>query len=307
MVARGTPLRGSSALPDGRGSFAHYSTLIGESGWGSYVDAMTRIADSVPPRGALDPPTYAAFIRAEGARLLAAYETGPASARVPACPEWTLTDLVAHTGRVHRWAAEIVRTGEFPGGGSDTVPGPDGSELGPWYAESVELLLDRLAATDPAQPTWVFGDGGTAEFWSRRQAHEVCVHRVDAELAIGLRPVVDPDLAADGVGEVVEVMMPRSQRFGPHRLVAPVLLRCTDHAGRWLVSPPAEPGGVPVGTGPALTDAEAASAAATVAGTAGDLLLALWRRLPADELGRRLTVEGDQAAARAALDARVVP
>ncbi|GAA2755749.1 maleylpyruvate isomerase family mycothiol-dependent enzyme [Actinopolymorpha rutila] len=268
---------------------------------------MTRIADSVPAHGALDPPSYAAFIRAEGARLLAAYETGPDSARVPACPEWTLADLVAHTGRVHRWAAEIVRTGDFPGGGSSTVPGPGDSELGPWYAESVGLLLDQLAVTDPAQPTWAFGDGGTAEFWSRRQAHEVCVHRVDAELAIGGTPVVDPDLAADGVGEVVEVMMPRSQRFGPHRPIAPVLLRCTDQSSRWLVSPPAEPDGVPAGIGPTLTDTEAASAAATIAGTAGDLLLALWRRLPAGELDRRFAVDGDQAAARAVLDVRVVP
>ncbi|MFD2079255.1 TIGR03083 family protein [Actinopolymorpha cephalotaxi] len=268
---------------------------------------MNNPANSVPLHGALDPPAYAAFIRAEAARLLAAYETGPDTARVPSCPKWTLADLVAHTGRVHRWAAKIVRTGEFPGGGSDTVPSPADSELGPWYAESVDLLLDQLAATDPARPTWAFGDGGTAEFWSRRQAHEVCIHRVDAEQAVGGTPVVDPDLAADGVGEVVEVMMPRSQRFGPHRLLAPVLLRCTDHAGRWLVSPPAEPDGVPVGIGPALTDTEAAAATATVTGTAGDLLLALWRRLPADDLGRRLTVDGDQAAARAALDVRVVP
>ncbi|MET9022203.1 maleylpyruvate isomerase family mycothiol-dependent enzyme [Actinopolymorpha sp. NPDC004070] len=268
---------------------------------------MNNPADSVPLHGAFDPPAYAAFIRAEAARLLAAYQTGPATARVPSCPEWSLADLVAHTGRVHRWAARIVRTGEFPGGGSSTVPAPVGPELGPWYAESVEVLLDQLAATDPARPTWAFGDGGTAEFWSRRQTHEVCIHRADAELAIGVRPVVDPGLAADGVGEVVEVMMPRSERFGPHRLVAPVLLTYTDHPDRWLVSPPAEPDGVPVGIGPALTDTEVAAATATVAGTAGDLLLALWRRLPATEHGCRFTVDGDQAAARAVLDVRVVP
>ncbi len=268
---------------------------------------MNTPADSVPLHGAFDPPTYATCIRAEAERLLAAYETGPDTARVPACPEWTLADLVRHTGRVHRWAARIVRTGKFPGGGSSTVPAPDGSELGPWYAESVDLLLGDLAATDPSRPTWAFGDGGTAEFWSRRQAHEVCIHRVDAELTIGVQPVVDPDLAADGVGEVVEVMMPRSERFGPHRLPAPVLLSCTDHPGRWLISPPGEPDGVPVGTGPTLTRTEASAAAATVAGTAGDLLLALWRRIPPDDLGSRFTVEGDQTAARATLAARVVP
>ena len=35
------------------------------------------------------------------------------SAPVPTCPEWTVLDLVAHQGMVHRWAAAIVR-GERP-------------------------------------------------------------------------------------------------------------------------------------------------------------------------------------------------
>ena len=38
---------------------------------------------------------------------------GPAAA-VPTCPEWTVLDLVAHQGMVHRWAAALVR-GERPG------------------------------------------------------------------------------------------------------------------------------------------------------------------------------------------------
>ena len=37
---------------------------------------------------------------------------GPTAA-VPTCPEWTVLDLLAHQGMVHRWAAAIVR-GERP-------------------------------------------------------------------------------------------------------------------------------------------------------------------------------------------------
>ena len=32
---------------------------------------------------------------------------------MPTCPEWTVRDLVAHQGMVHRWAAALVR-GERP-------------------------------------------------------------------------------------------------------------------------------------------------------------------------------------------------
>ena len=31
--------------------------------------------------------------------------------QVPTCPEWQLRDLLAHIGRVHRWAATYVATG----------------------------------------------------------------------------------------------------------------------------------------------------------------------------------------------------
>ncbi len=34
-------------------------------------------------------------------------------APVPTCPDWTVLDLVAHQGMVHRWAGALVR-GEQP-------------------------------------------------------------------------------------------------------------------------------------------------------------------------------------------------
>ena len=37
-------------------------------------------------------------------------------APVPTCPGWTVRDLVAHQGMVHRWAAALVR------GERDVVP-----------------------------------------------------------------------------------------------------------------------------------------------------------------------------------------
>lgn len=52
-------------------------------------------------------------LRAQGESLAGAVErAGPASgildAMVPGCPEWTVRELVRHTGRVHRWATAYV-------------------------------------------------------------------------------------------------------------------------------------------------------------------------------------------------------
>ena len=35
--------------------------------------------------------------------------TADPNATVPACPEWTVTDLVEHLGIIHRWVTEMVR------------------------------------------------------------------------------------------------------------------------------------------------------------------------------------------------------
>jgi hypothetical protein len=53
---------------------------------------------------------------------------------------------------------------------------------------------------------WTWADDQTVGFVRRRQAHEALIHRIDAELAAGEVTAVDPDLAADGVDEVLRVM-----------------------------------------------------------------------------------------------------
>jgi MDMPI C-terminal domain/Mycothiol maleylpyruvate isomerase N-terminal domain len=59
---------------------------------------------------ALPAELYYAEIDASTAALAAlADRTGPGLA-IPACPGWTLRQLVTHLGRAQRWAAEIVRT-----------------------------------------------------------------------------------------------------------------------------------------------------------------------------------------------------
>src|SRR5206468_675829 len=138
-----------------------------------------------------------------------------------------------------------------------------------WYSESARLLLDALHSADPDAPCWHFGGTEkTKSFWYRRQVHETAVHLADAHSAAGTAVTLDPAAAADGVDEVLGVLMPRVTRWHPvPRLPGPVTLRATDTGDVWTVHP-----GEPPALGPA------ADGAATVEAPARDLLLRLWKR-----------------------------
>jgi hypothetical protein len=87
---------------------------------------------------------------------------------------------------------------------------------------------------------WTFGPDATVRFWFRRQAHEVTVHRVDAERAAGRAGApIDAALAADGVDEWLGF----ASTFGKEALRGEgetVHLHCTDTAddalGEWLLT-----------------------------------------------------------------------
>ncbi|MEV4286740.1 maleylpyruvate isomerase N-terminal domain-containing protein [Nonomuraea bangladeshensis] len=70
-------------------------------------------------------------------------------------------------------------------------------------------LRAEFAAREPGEATLTWYDPDqTVGFWIRRMALETVVHRIDAELAAGtpVTPVPD-DLAADGVDEILTVML----------------------------------------------------------------------------------------------------
>jgi uncharacterized protein (TIGR03083 family) len=69
-------------------------------------------------------------------------------------------------------------------------------------------------------------------FWPRRVVHETAVHRADAELALGVEPRIDPAVAVDGVGELLE-NLPRSR---PLRGSGEQLrLAATDQPAQWTI------------------------------------------------------------------------
>jgi uncharacterized protein (TIGR03083 family) len=225
---------------------------------------------------------HLAPLRADSDAVLAVLGRESGDEPVAACPGWSVRDLVEHLGGVHRWAAQIVRTGERV----DETPVPGDRDLAEWFAEGADALQHALSAADPADATWSFTADRTAGFWRRRQALETVVHRWDAQLAEVEPERIDAELAVDGLHEGAELMLPRQVRLG--RLAAPsqaVRLTATDTDGAVLLGE-GEP-------------------AATVAGPAELLLLLLWHRVePTDP---RLQVEGDRDAAISLLRSPLAP
>src|SRR5947209_6705526 len=106
---------------------------------------------------AMEPSEYLEAIRANTDRMAEA-AAGDLSTPVPSCPEWSVADLVAHTGAVLRiWAYHIRErkqepTGRFPleilAGApgieawadammrGEQTPAPRSPELIPWFRES---------------------------------------------------------------------------------------------------------------------------------------------------------------------------
>ena len=234
---------------------------------------------------------------------------------VPTCPGWDVAALVDHLGRVHLWAAHCARHGSPP----DPYPRRDrGQPLPDWYAACAATIVSTLGELPPEHPSWSFSavpGQQDVRFWRRRQLHETTVHHVDALQAAGLLPTsglvdgsvdrvlgLSAEQAADGVGEVFEVMAPRSlvrhADRPPLEVIPagePIAFSCTDTDASWTVS--LVDGAVRV------IDEVAQEAVARVSGPASHLYLALWHRADSAVL----LTEGDEAAARRLLAAALVP
>lgn len=206
---------------------------------------------------------------------------------VRACPEWDLRKLTEHLGAVHRRTSGSLRYGKAGRVPTAEFPRP-GIELRDWFIEGGRDLLDALDQP-PENETWTFDPTNrTVGFWLRRQTHETLIHRCDAEAAVDQVIDIPADLAADGVAEVLNVMVRLRVAEGHVKLPAdPVTFRATDTGDSWTLDG-STPGGDPV---------------ATVDGTAAELYLALWKRLPTDTL----QITGDEGTANALLASSLTP
>jgi uncharacterized protein (TIGR03083 family) len=208
------------------------------------------------------------FIEAESAAAASTISPSSLEARVPSCPDWSLTELIWHLGRVQRFWATTVHAGEldpeFPA--EETGPS-DARELDAWLRASTRELLDALEAVPWDTPAWTWWkDDRTVGAIARHQVQEAAVHRWDAQLAaVGHPDPLPAKIAEDGVEEFLWIAR---QMRGPE----PVAFHASDSGT--MFSAGAEP---PV---------------VTVSAPASDLVLLLYGRVSADDV----LIEGDAAA-----------
>jgi uncharacterized protein (TIGR03083 family) len=199
---------------------------------------------------------------------------------VPSCPGWTAADVVRHTAMVYLHKVASIRDGVMPTPDSGWPPERVRTdEPGPLLEDAYRQLVEQLDNHRPADhaATWWPPDQ-TVGFWLRRMAHETSIHRRDVESAVGAETPVAPDLAVDGIDEVLALMLAGdwSDEVVPEASGATVLLEGGGH--RWAVT--LQPGEVTLDRSDADADTDPGALTARVVGEPGQLVLWLWGRGP---------------------------
>jgi uncharacterized protein (TIGR03083 family) len=199
---------------------------------------------------------------------------------VPSCPGWSVAEVVRHVGGAHRWCISVLDGGETPSTRPVGEPEVDQAALAPWLQDGLEELLGRLRTTLPDAPTWTPVPAGRVGWWTRKMVVETALHRWDAESALAgsKRTMVDPvptPVAADGIDEYVDdFVVGLAARTPGERPSGRVGLAATEGPMRWSV----DLGSAPVSSGPVSSGRPTETTQVT--GSASDLLLWLWNRLP---------------------------
>lgn len=226
---------------------------------------------------------YQGWFREQAAAFRAAALRAGPDAVVPTCPGWDVRKLTRHLARVYAMVDLAVDT--HPDGSRPQPPSPpeDFTEALRWWDEQVAALLDKLSGGDRHRAVWSFFSGGTPRSWGRRVAHETAIHRLDVEHALAeLGPehghdlIFDPVFAADGVDEMLSVLLPGTREWDEYRSEGHVLFHVADAGRTWLVTfRPERPPLVGTPQDAALGEPEVD---ATVAGTADAVYRRVWGR-----------------------------
>ena len=254
----------------------------------------------------LTPTAYLDHIRSESARFRAVLAATDPTATVPSAPEWTAADLLWHVAGVvqHFWTFVLETRPAEPTDETYTEREKPADatyeDLLAYFDEVNARFVKTLEQIAPEEPVWSWSQDQTAGFTYRRQAHEILIHRLDAELTAGTVTPLDPALAADGVDEILDLFYGGKPAWGSFEgknqfvridatdtdtqtWVEIGLFSGTKPDGDRLENEPdikvAASGSIPAGTEPD----------AVVEGTADDLDAWLWRRR--DDSG--ITVSGD--------------
>lgn len=211
----------------------------------------------------------------EGQALAAAARSG-IDREVPSCEGWTVHDVVGHVARVYTSVAEVIdqRLQEQP---PRHIPkAPEGSEVVAFFEQAHSEVLRALSGIAADDPIWTWSGDNRGAFYHRRMAHETAIHRWDAESAHGRAGNIDGDLARDGVDEYLDIVLPFSLPNRASELPTETMhLHRTDGDGEWMLT----------ADGASLVvERRHAKGDVAVRGSASDLILFLWNRIPASTL-----------------------
>ncbi|MFI7430767.1 maleylpyruvate isomerase family mycothiol-dependent enzyme [Micromonospora sp. NPDC049836] len=213
-----------------------------------------------------------------------------------AAPERTLFDLVRHVGMGRRKSAAIVAAGpaDAPPESSaweDGAGAPREREaLLTWWTESVAQLTSTLREAGPDRRCWTWWDDSpspqTSGAWARRQVPEIAVYTYDAQRTVGAPQPLPDEVALDGFDDCQFTLCSTTVAW-PHE---PAVVDYHANEGRsWRLRLDRDGARVTrPGTAAAVEDPHPADASAR--GTASDLVLMFYGRVPLDSL----TLEGDR-------------
>lgn len=199
-------------------------------------------------------------------------------AEVVTTPGWTVRQLLAHQGMVHRWAAAVVR-GETVDPGAIERVGREVADPVGWLRDGAFAVAQAISDAPEDLDVLVFLEDAppARQFWARRQCHETTMHAVDAlAAALGRRPRstdtwITPEVALDGIDELLTGFITRKRSRVRSDEPLTIAVRPTDSDRSWLVRVSAEPATTLRGRG--TPDADI-----VLEGTAVALYLSLWNR-----------------------------
>jgi len=203
-------------------------------------------------------------------RLWASVADGDLSRPVPSCPEWRLRDLIAHVELgMDRYALRL-RSPSPPGRQDSASEVPDPR---PGLERAAAGRAAALTSHELDDVAWNWSPlPNTARFWFRRAGCELAIHRWDAQTVGGGMEPIDRRLAVEGITEVLDSFLPVGRRVPGEKRTGRIRMTAVDAEVDWAVT--WDNGQYSMGNG-----AEG-SVDAEISGTASDIFLALWGRIP---------------------------
>ncbi|MCC3763542.1 hypothetical protein K3N28_10690 [Glycomyces sp. TRM65418] len=221
---------------------------------------------------------YLTELKTEAAGLRSVCSPDVLDRVVPSRPDLSVAEVLLELVRLYRWTVEVLFT---PPAGDAAIPEPapvdaPGRKALDVFDQSLAAVLDAVEARGPDSPAWTWAPvHWRAEFWHRRVAVATGLARWDLQMAVGATAPVPAALAAEAISEVFEAFIPAGVRRGVHPgATGLVQLFAQDADATWFVR--LREGRVALLDHPdARTELQARAA-----GSASDIALALWGRLP---------------------------